>query len=195
MINKISQIALALTLMIAMLSDANAEIPKTGKYKIDADHTTVLFTISHLGFSDMTGRFNNFEGNLILNPAGKSRVDFTIQTSSVDSNHAKRDKHLRSPDFLNTKQFPQMHFVSKKVSFNKQGELDKVMGNLTLHGKTNAVTLDIKPVGAGKDPWGGYRAGYNATTVIKRSDYGMNFMPGGVGDDIAITLNIEAIEQ
>lgn len=172
-----------------------AEVATAGSYKIDPAHTNVQFSVSHLGTSNLVGRFNNVAGDISLKSNGDSRVEVTIQTNSVDSNHEKRDKHLRSPDFFNAKQYPLMKFVSNKVSHNNKGEPVSVTGKLSLHGVTQDVTLAVKPVGAGKDPWGGYRAGYDATTTIKRSVFGMNFMPGGIGDDISITLNIEAIKQ
>ena len=186
--------ALALAIVLSSTPVA-AEIASAGSYKIDPDHTTVLFTVSHLGTSNLVGRFNTVAGNINLNPKGDSMVEVTIQTDSVDTNHQKRDVHLRGPDFFNAKQYPVMKFASTKVSYNNQGEPVSVTGNLSLHGSTRSVTLDVKPVGAGKDPWGGYRAGYDASTAIKRSEFGMNFMPGGIGDDISISLNIEAIKQ
>lgn len=186
--------ALALAIVLSSTPVA-AEIASAGSYKIDPDHTTVLFTVSHLGTSNLVGRFNTVAGNINLNPKGDSMVEVTIQTDSVDTNHQKRDVHLRGPDFFNAKQYPVMKFASTKVSYNNQGEPVSVTGNLSLHGSTRSVTLDVKPVGAGKDPWGGYRAGYDASTTIKRSEFGMNFMPGGIGDDISISLNIEAIKQ
>lgn len=172
-----------------------AETAVHGKYTIDPAHTNILFDVNHLGVSTLTGRFDKFEGKINLEPKGASTIDVTIDTNSVDTNHEKRNNHLRSPDFFNVKQFPKMRFISKKVTFNSKNEPTKASGRLSLHGKTNPVTLNITPIGAGKDPWGGYRAGYKATTTIKRSDYGMDFMKGGIGDDIRITLNIEAIKN
>ncbi len=183
---------------VAIALSANpvsAEVATAGTYKIDPAHTNVQFSVSHLGTSNTVGRFNTVAGDISLKPNGKSRVEVTIQTKSVDSNHQKRDAHLRGPDFFNAKQYPVIKFVSDKVSYNSKGEPVSVSGKLSLHGKIQNVTLTVKPVGAGKDPWGGYRAGYDATTIIKRSAFGMNFMPGGIGDDINITLNIEAIKQ
>lgn len=165
-----------------------------GTYKIDPEHSSISFQVSHLGFSDLVGRFNSSSGKIDLKPNGDSKVDFEIKTDSVDTNHAKRDDHLRSPDFFNAKLYPVIRFTSNKVSYNNNGEPVKVTGELSLHGKTKPVTLSVQPVGAGNDPWGGYRIGYKAETVIKRSDYGMNFMQGGIGDDITINLNIEAIK-
>ena len=184
--------AMAITLIATSVS---AEVAPAGSYKIDPGHTNVMFSVSHLGFSNLVGRFNKMEGDISLNPKGKSKVEVSINTASVDSNHGKRDAHLRGPDFFNVKQYPVMKFVSDKVSYNGKGEPVKVSGKLSLHGKTKSVTLAVTPIGAGKDPWGGYRIGYDATTTIKRSDFGMNYMQGGIGDDIQITLNIEAIKQ
>lgn len=192
--NSIASAALALVFALAS-TPASAEVAAAGSYKIDPDHTTVLFTVSHLGTSNLVGRFNTVAGDMIFNPNGDSKVEVTIQTNSVDTNHEKRDVHLRGPDFFNVKQYPTMKFVSDKVSYNGKGEPVSVSGKLSLHGKTRNVTLDVKPVGAGKDPWGGYRAGYDATASVKRSDFDMNFMPGGIGEDISIKLYIEAIKQ
>ncbi len=186
---------LLFTAALSIGTSAYAESAAAGKYKIDPAHTSVEFSVSHLGISYLVGRFNTVEGDINLVPNGKSDVTVTIQTASLDSNHQKRDEHLRSPDFFNTKQFPTMRFVSTKASYNATGELTRVDGDLELHGVKKPVALSVKPVGAGKDPWGGYRSGYTATTTIKRSDFGMNFMPGGIGDDVAITLQVEAIKQ
>ena len=188
-------VAAALAILSASTSvSVRAETAKPGSYMIDPAHTTVMFTVSHLGTSNLVGRFNTIEGDLTLEPDGDSKVEVSIETGSVDTNHEKRDVHLRGPDFFNSKQYPEMKFTSSKVHFSN-GEPDKIEGELSLHGKTQAVTLAVEPVGAGADPWGGYRAGYHATTVIKRSDFGMNFMPGGIGDDIRVSLEIEAIKQ
>ncbi len=184
-----------LTLITALgAAPVYADPAAAGTYKIDPQHTSVHFQVNHLGFSEVVGRFNDLSGKIHLQPDGESSVDVEIQTASVDTNYDKRDDHLRSPDFFNAKLYPVIRFTTEKVSFNKNGEPEKVTGKLTLHGKTGPVTLSIQPVGAGDDPWGGYRIGYKATGVIKRSDYGMNFMQGGIGDDIAINLNIEAIK-
>ena len=186
--------AAAMTIALTATS-VSAEVAPAGSYKIDPGHTNVMFSVSHLGFSNLVGRFNKMEGDISLNPKGNSKVTVNIKTASVDSNHDKRDTHLRGPDFFNVKQYPVMKFVSDKVSYNAKGEPVEVSGKLSLHGKTKSVTLAVTPIGAGKDPWGGYRIGYDATTTIKRSDFGMNYMQGGIGDDIQITLNIEAIKQ
>ena len=174
---------------------ARAEVAQPGTYQIDPGHTSAQFQISHLGFSHLVGRFNQLQGTIVLDPKGKSSVEVTIQANSIDTNHKKRDDHLRGPDFFNVKQFPVLKFVSDKVTFNDKGEPTEITGKLSLHGKTNPVKLTVKAVGAGKDPWGGYRAGYDASTTIKRADYGMNYMPKGLGSDVKIILNVEAIKK
>jgi len=193
--NLFIQTGFGLMLILSMQLNANADIAKTGTYKIDPNHSTIHFKVNHLGYSEMTGRFNTFEGTLTLNK-NKSSLNVSIQSNSIDTNHEKRDDHLRSPDFFNVKQFPTIQFSSTKITVNSKGEPISIKGKLSLHGKTNNATFTLTPIGAGKDPWGGYRAGYNATTIIKRSDYGMNFMVGGgIGDEVEITLNIETIKQ
>ncbi|HHJ16220.1 MAG TPA: hypothetical protein ENJ80_05925 [Gammaproteobacteria bacterium] len=187
--------SLALGVLLGLAQTAFAEVAAPGNYRIDPAHTTVLFTVNHLGTSELTGRFNVVEGNFVIGPNQAPGVDVSIKTASVDTNHDKRDAHLRSPDFLNSKQYPVMRFVSDKVSYDKQGQPVSLHGKLSLHGETKPVSLALSSVGAGKDPWGGYRAGFNATTTLKRSDFGMNFMPGGIGNEITVTLNIEAIKE
>ncbi len=178
-----------------LVPTVNAETAAAGSYKIDPEHSSVLFSISHLGISVSAGRFNDFEGKIKLAPGKDSKVEVVVKTASVDTYNEKRDKHLRGPDFLDTKQFPIMRFVSRKVEYNAAGEPVRLTGDLSLHGKTNTVSFTVTPIGAGKDPWGGYRAGYQAKVTIKRSNFGMKYMLGGVGDKIDITLNIEAIKQ
>ncbi|MEE9494861.1 MAG: YceI family protein [Gammaproteobacteria bacterium] len=181
--------------LISFGQSATAEKAADGNYKIDPAHTSVIFSINHLGTSELVGRFNTLEGNLKLMPKGDSTVKVTIDTASIDTNHKKRDDHLRGPDFFNARQHPEITFVSDKVSYTDNGEPETIEGKLSLHGKKNPVTLAVTAIGAGKDPWGGYRSGYRASTTIKRSDYGMTYMADGIGDEITITLNIEAIKQ
>lgn len=157
-------------------------------YKIDGAHTAISFTIGHMGFSKTVGRFNEFEGTF-SDTSGAESVDITIKANSIDSNHEARDKHLRSPDFFDVKQYPNLTFKSTSVTG------DKIVGDLTMHGKTNPVTLDLTVVGEGEDPWGGYRKGYTATTTIKRSEWGMNYGIPGVTDEVEIVLQVEGVRQ
>lgn len=183
--------ALSLLALIAGTT-ANAEADK-GNYKIDPIHSQALFTVGHLGVAKLTGRFDSVKGELSVDGAGGS-VKAEIDIASVNTNFADRDKHLRSPDFFNATQFPKMTFDSTSVSMPASGD-GTMSGNLSLHGVTKPATFKLTHVGAAKDPWGGYRSGYVATGVIKRSDYGMKFMLGPVSDEIEVRLNIEAIKQ
>ena len=176
------------------MGPALAETAALGDYHIDPAHSSVHFEIGHLGTSRLVGRFNSVEGELSLAPEGQSRVEVRIATASVDTNHEKRDDHLRSPDFFNAKQYPEMRFSADGVQLGN-GVPQRIKGELSLHGRTRPVTLTVEAVGAGADPWGGYRAGYHASTVIQRSDFGMDFMADGIGDEVIVRLDIEAIKQ
>jgi polyisoprenoid-binding protein YceI len=180
---------------LSLTQPAVAEKAAAGNYTIDQGHTFITFSVNHLGFSELQGRFNSFEGSMQYVPNGASSVEITIDAASVDSNHQKRDDHLRGPDFFNVKQFPEIKFSSTKVHYSASGEPTRVDGKFSLHGVSKPVSLDVSPVGAGSDPWGGYRTGYNASTIIKRSDYGMNYMSGGIGDEITIRLYVEMIKK
>lgn len=186
-----------MTSLLAMstASSVRAEQTEKGSYKIDPVHSQALFSITHLGVSRFTGRFDTVKGELTVDGAGDgNKVKAEIDVASVNSNFADRDKHLRSPDFFNAAQFPKMTFESTKVSLAASGE-GTMTGNLTLHGVTRPVTFKLRQVGAAKDPWGGYRAGYVASGSIKRSDFGITFMPKALGEDVDVDLNIEAIKQ
>jgi len=184
-----------LAALIGLSHASFAEVATPGSYRIDPTHSTVIFTVGHLGTSEMTGRFNDIEGNFVLGKGQTTRLDVSIKTASIDTNHDKRDAHLRSPDFFNVKQYPVMRFSADKVSYDKQGQPVALHGKLSLHGKIRPVSFVITPVGAGKDPWGGYRAGFNASTTLRRSEFGMNFMPGGISEEVTVTLNIEAMKE
>ncbi|QUX96896.1 hypothetical protein C0J08_16470 [Marinomonas sp. CT5] len=172
--------ALALTSSITMAAD----------YQIDPAHSAVVFKVGHLGVSTTVGRFNNFEGDFTFDKDQASdSASLTIQADSIDTNHDARDKHLRSPDFLDVKQFPTLTFKSTKF------EGDKLTGNLTIHGVTKPVSFDVKKIGEGKDPWGGYRAGFEATTTIQRSDFGVTYFIPGVTDATEIEVYVEGIRQ
>jgi polyisoprenoid-binding protein YceI len=176
---------------------AQAEV-KT--YMIDKVHSMANFKIRHL-FSKVSGTFSDLTGTIWLDKGNleASRVDATINVYSVDTNHEKRDTHLLSKDFFHVEKYPIMRFVSTKVEVT--GENEGVMsGALTMHGVTRTVKLPFKILGFGPDPWGGYRSGFEATTVLKRSDYGINYgldpKKGGsaVGDEVEINLLIEGVK-
>ena len=167
-------------------------------YKIDTKgaHAFVTFKIKHLGYSWLLGRFNEFDGAFSYDAAKPeaSAINVVIQTASVDSNHAERDKHLRGEDFLDVKQFPQARFVSKR--FEAQDADNAIMvGDFTLHGVTREIRFPVKKVGEGKDPWGGYRVGFTGATELKLADYGITYDLGPASTNVIVELNIEGIRQ
>jgi polyisoprenoid-binding protein YceI len=164
-------------------------------FKIDPVHSSVVFNVTHLGVSNFYGRFNDVSGTVVFDKAdpSKSSVDLTIPVESVDTHNEKRDQHLKSPDFFNAKQFPVITFKSKKVEGS--GDTYKVVGDFTLHGVTKPLTLEIKKVGEGKGIEDEIRGGGETHFTIKRSDHGMSFMQGPVGDEINIVVSLEGIKQ
>ncbi|MEE4244018.1 MAG: YceI family protein [Kangiellaceae bacterium] len=164
----------------------------TYKLDIKGAHSFIQFTASHLGFSKLLGRFNNFDGEFTYDPKniGASTVNVTIDTQSIDSNHAERDKHLRSDDFLSAGKFPKATFKSTKVTDKGDGTFT-ITGDFTLHGITKSVSIDAKKIGEGKDPWGGYRAGFEGTTKIGMGDFGFKNAWG----DVVVDLYVEGIKQ
>ena len=166
-------------------------------YKIDKEgqHAFIQFRIQHLGYSWLYGTFKDFDGSFTFdekNPAA-DKVDVTINTSSVDTNHAERDKHLRSADFLNTSKNPQATFTSTEVK--KEGDELKITGNLTLNGVTKPVTLEAKMLGEGKDPWGGYRAGFEAEGEIALKDFNITKDLGPASQKVQLMISVEGVRQ
>lgn len=165
-------------------------------WSVDPAHSTAIFRIKHFGASWQYGRFNDLAGTLVLDDADPTRstLELTIKTGSVDTNNTKRDDHLKSPDFFDAAQYPTMTFKSKKIAV-KSANLWAVTGDLTMHGVTREVTVDLERSGTGKDPWGGTRTGAETTFTIKRSDFGVSFMPDGLGDDVRIIVSVEAVKK
>jgi polyisoprenoid-binding protein YceI len=168
---------------------------QAAEYEIDASHSFLQWRISHLGVSTMVGRFNKFGGTYRWdkeNP-GASSIDVTVETASIDSNWAERDKHLREADFLNVAKFPTAAFKSTKYTGDASG--GKMEGVLTLMGVSRPITLDVNHVGEGPDPWGGYRSGFSATTSIRRADFGLTYNLGPASETMDFDLFIEGIRK
>jgi len=183
-------LAFAATLLLAASAAAQES------WKIDPAHSSAQFSVRHLGISTVRGAFTKVSGSAQFDEAnpGKSSVQATIDAVSVDTRVEMRDKDLRSPSFLDVEKYPTITFQSKKVEAAGQGKL-KVTGDLTIHGVSKEVVLDVDgPSAAMKDPWGNIRRGASATTKISRKDFGVNGAPTAVGDDITITLDVEMIQ-
>lgn len=167
-------------------------------YVIDTKgaHASINFSIKHLGYSVLTGRFDTFSGEFSYDPAKPeaSTVNVTIDTTSINSNHAERDKHLRSADFLNVEKFPKATFVSKKIVLDGKDEFD-IVGDLTLNGVTKSVTIEVEKVGEGKDPWGGYRAGFSGETTINLKDFNVKMDLGPASQSVKLELEVEGIKK
>ena len=171
-------------------------------WNIDPSHSAIAFSVRHMVVSKTRGRFTKWSGQLRFDaeaPAASS-VEATIDPASLDTADAQRDAHLRSPDFLDVEKYPSASFGSRKVEVIAEGRY-RVTGDLTLHGISKPVVLEVTYEGAGKDPWGGERAGFVATTSIDRKDFGLVWnkaLETGcvlVGDKVELTLEIEAVKQ
>lgn len=178
----------------ALALAANIAQAKPVTYDIDVPgmHASINFKASHLGFSWLLGRFDKFEGYFIQddeNPANE-KVEVTIDTRSLNSNHAERDKHLRSADFVNAAKHPEAKFVSTKVTNNADGT-KTIAGKFTLNGVTKDIEILAKKIGEGEDPWGGYRSGFEGTTQIEMKDFNFKMDFGTVQLD----LHVEGIRR
>ena len=164
-------------------------------YVIDEGHTHILFQVSHLGFSNTHGEFLEFDGSFEFDPEApeSSRVSVTIETASIDSGHAERDDHLRNPDFFNVDEYPTMTFETTGVEVIGDDSA-LLTGDLTLLGTTQPVTLDVTMNGMGPHPFQTdvTVVGFTATGTINRSDFGMNFGVPALGDEVMITIEMEA---
>ena len=167
-------------------------------YVIDTKgaHAFVQFRIQHLGYSWLYGRFDDFAGTFSYDEKdpGASQVEVVIQTASLNSNHAERDKHLRGAEFLDVDKYPEARF--KGISYKPTGPgKATLVGELTLHGVSKVVELDVTEIGHGPDPWGGYRRGFEGTTKLKLKDYGIQRDLGPASAEVEMTLSVEGIRQ
>ncbi|MCS7066724.1 MAG: YceI family protein [Fimbriimonadales bacterium] len=183
-----------LALLIAPIEGAFAQ---RVNYQVDPVHSFVIFRVKHMNTAYAYGRFNSFSGTIAVdekNPANSS-VEFEIDANSVDTGNDRRDDHLRSPDFFNTRQHPKISF--KSTSVRKLNDTTfEVKGNLTMRGITRPLTVRVTYVGKGRNPRGQEIIGFETTFTIKRSEFGVNYgLNGGLADDVRVTIAIEAIRQ
>jgi polyisoprenoid-binding protein YceI len=182
--------------MMAVLSIAAAAAAQTGTWQIDPNHSAAQFSVRHLGVSTVRGAFTKVTGSAKYDTADptKDAVEVTIDASSVDTRVQMRDNDLRSPNFLDVQKYPTITFHSKQTKAAGTGKL-QITGDLTIHGVTKEVVLDVDgPSAPIKDPWGNQRIGASASTKINRRDFGVNGAPGVAGDDITITIDAELIQ-
>lgn len=174
----------------------------TSNWDFDLSHSSINFHVRHLMVSKVHGRFTKWSGTLELDDQDltKSRAVVAIDAASIDTREDKRDEHLRSPDFLDVAQFPQITFASTQIERDGD-DAYRVTGNLTIHGVTRPVVLELEGGAQVKDPWGGTRTGFSAKTSISRKDFGLTWNvaleAGGflVGDKLDINLEIEAVKK
>ncbi|HKY72127.1 MAG TPA: YceI family protein [Nitrospira sp.] len=187
----------ALALMTAWSGPAEAE---PARWTVDTDHSTIEFRVAHMLVSKTTGRFTDYQGFIDMDAEEGTveAIEATIKTASVDTNHEKRDAHLRNADFFDVEKYPTMTYRMKR--YTKTADGYQAVGELTLRGVTREVTLVGNFNGVAKDPWGNLRAGFNAEGKLNRKDFGMvwskTFDGGGlvVGDEVSIKLDIECIK-
>lgn len=167
-------------------------------YDIDAVHSAVIFRIHHFGAGYSYGRFNEFSGKLVFDEANAaaSSIAVEVKATSVDTANAKRDDHLRGPDFFDVAQFPTITFKSTAIKAAGATSYD-VTGDLSMHGVTKSVTVRMEKTGAGKDAWGMFRVGFEGTMTVKRSDFGMKYGldNGALGDEVRMTLSFEGARK
>lgn len=168
-------------------------------YQMDPRHTSILFGVSHMGYSYTYGRFDKLTGGFSLgaNPE-ENKFQLTIDAGSVNTNDAQRDMHLKNADFFNVQQFPLITFVSKRVvpEQTKDGLILHVLGSFTMHGVTKEIELDLQKLGEGPGPTQeDYRTGFLCQLKLLRSDFGINHMIPQIGDEIAITISFEGIHM
>jgi polyisoprenoid-binding protein YceI len=185
-----------------MTTAATAGATTLTTWTIDPAHTHVEFAVKHLMITTVKGRFGGVTGTVRTHDGdpGKGQAEIAIDASSIDTREPQRDGHLKSADFFDVEKYPKLTFKSTRIA-DVKGNTFKLIGDLTIHGVTREIALDVTSEGTSKDPWGGERAGFSATGKLKRSDFGLTWNQaleaGGflVGDDIKISLDVEVLKQ
>lgn len=189
----VTGVALGTAMLLPMTHASAAE------YKIDSQgqHAFIQFKISHLGYSYVLGTFDDFTGTFSYDPDApeEASANVKVDVTSLDTAHAERDKHILSDDFLNASKYPTATFES--TGFEPTGEGEGILkGNLTLHGQTQPITIDVERIGGGEDPWGGYRQGFEGETTLTLSNYGIDTRKlGPTASTVDMYLVIEGVRQ
>ena len=189
--------------LLALALSAVTAAAHAATWEVDPAHSTVEFSIRHMMISRVRGQFRKFTGTATGDPANPTAATLTatIEAASLDTGNEKRDAHLKSPDFFDVATYPTITFTSQKVEAAGEGKV-RVTGNLTLHGVTKPVVLDVEgPTAPIKDPMGNTKAGAHATTKVDRKDFGIGWnkaMDGGgvmIGDEVEVTIDVEAAKK
>ncbi len=181
--------------LAAVVFISGAVVSAADDYAIDSMHNGATFKISHAGLSWIYGRFNDVSGSFTLDPddPGKCAFQVTIKAESIDTGNQKRDDHLRSPDFFNVKQYPEITFKSTDVKPAKDGY--QVTGDLTMHGVTKPITFTLLGGRKGEFPKGVQRTGFSTELILKRADFGIDKFPGMLGDDVHVAVSFEGVKK
>ncbi len=189
---------LLISLIMFLSFVATAGHSLAADYLIDSKnaHAFIQFKISHLGFSYVLGRFNNFKGTFSYDEAHPeaSEVKVSVDVASVDTNNPERDKHLRSEKFFDVKKFPEASFVSTSYGPTGKGRA-LLKGEFTLHGVTRPIVIKVTELGFGKDPWGGYRRGFEGSVRLRLKDYNIKTSLGPTAREVELFLSVEGIRQ
>lgn len=194
---------------VVLARHGTTELPAPGVWTIDPAHSSVVFTVQHLGMTSVHGRFKEFRGQVDIAEYGedapnpemieKSSVTAVIQTASIDTGNPTRDEHVRSPDFMDVKRFPELSYQSTGLS-PAGPDRWTVHGELGLHGYVRPVDLDLTYLGTNPDPWGGVRAAFHAVTELHREDFAIDYNQflkkglGMIGTTLQVELNIQAVQ-
>ena len=188
-----------IALFIVLISGLLLCVPATAYYyRIDTlgGHASINFKIKHLGYSWLTGRFDKFAGYFEYdeNAPEKSLIKITVKTKSLDSAHALRDTHLRGDKYLNVNKYPEARFVSD--SFTPiDANTARIRGKLSLHGVSRDINTTIKRIGGGKDPWGGYRQGFETHFIIRLNDFGIKHSLGPASEELHLSIYLEGVKE
>ena len=190
------KLAFILALVVTVGAVSGGTALAADSYTVDSVHSFIVFRIKHLGGGYAYGRINSPTGSYQFDPASPQSATFEIQVDAagVDTNHDKRDNHIRSSDFFDVAKHPKISFKSTSVSKLQDGVYE-IAGELTFRGITKPITVKANHNGSAKDPWGKYRSGFETQFTIKRSEFGMDFMMGGLSDEVNLTVSVEGIRN
>jgi len=187
-------------LMFLLLGVFVLILPKAGfslgDFAIDPERSSIVFRVKHLGITFVSGRFNRAMGRYVSpdDETGKAEIDIRVRVMDIDSGNAVRDEHLRGPDFFHAEKYPWITFKSVSIE-SLNTESFKVAGDLSFHGVTRRITIEALKTGAREDGQGQIRMGFQAEFTIRRSDYGMKHMLGGIGNRVQLTVNVEGVRK